>query len=130
MTFVVLAYSPFAKQIIYCLYYYDRFILAHPDQCNKIDIFSPGNGEQQDVDWTRAFETVQDDDSEHQPLARAQVSEIVLQVGDLLYLPTFWIHYGVSLNTNHQCSAPSGVSLEHEDDMIDCGFDVEQLYPQ
>jgi hypothetical protein len=41
-----------------------------------------------------------------------------------LYLPTAWFHFIVSLNTNYQCNARSGVSLEHRRIIQDCGFDV------
>ena len=81
------------------------------------------------VDWTTIAQEAANDsssDSEDRPITRVRANEVVLQAGDLLYLPTYWFHYMVSLNTNYQCQASSGTSFEHEEHIIDCGFGLDE----
>ena len=41
---------------------------------------------------------------------------MILEPGDALYIPSFWLHYIVSLGTNFQCNARSAHSeVSHED---------------
>jgi len=37
-----------------------------------------------------------------------QAHEVVQQPGDFLYLPTYYLHYIVSLEQNYQCNTRSG----------------------
>lgn len=53
---------------------------------------------------------------------QARSSEVVLQAGDVLYLPTNWFHSIVSLDTSLQCNARSGVTQETIGIIRDCGF--------
>ena len=53
---------------------------------------------------------------------QARSSEVVLQAGDVLYLPTNWFHFIVSLDTSWQCNARSGVTQETMGYIRDCGF--------
>jgi len=48
--------------------------------------------------------------------------QVVLQAGDVLYLPTNYFHHIVSLNTNLQCNARSGVTQHYMKEIKDCGF--------
>lgn len=100
-----------------------RYILAHPDQCSNMELNPKGhsNARHSRIDWSRAHELL---DKTSQPITKAKVNEVVLQAGDLLYLPTYWFHYIVSLNTNYQCNSRSGVSLENSQHIMDCGFDA------
>jgi ribosomal protein L16 Arg81 hydroxylase len=54
--------------------------------------------------------------------AQANANEVILQPGDVLYLPTHWFHYIVSLELNFQCNARSGLGHEYDDVMNECGF--------
>ena len=40
----------------------------------------------------------------------------------MLYIPSFWLHYIVSLGTNFQCNARSGHSEVSHEDVKGCGF--------
>ena len=61
------------------------------------------------VDWS-------DPDYDKFPnFGKARVNEIVLQAGDVLYLPKNWFHYIISIDRNYQCNIRSGsrVTREH-----------------
>jgi len=45
-----------------------------------------------------------------------------LTPGDYLFVPTYWIHYIVSLNVNFQCNTRSGVYSGYNKPIRDCGF--------
>lgn len=49
-------------------------------------------------------------------------NEVVLQAGDVLYLPQAWFHFIVSLSLNFQCNTRSGHSNNYVSPIHDCGF--------
>ena len=49
-------------------------------------------------------------------------NEVIMQPGDMMYLPTYWIHYIISLNVNFQCNTRSGRTSHFDKDIHDCGF--------
>jgi len=82
-----------------------RYILAHPDQCTPLYLLPKGHpsGRHSAVDWSNPdWEAFPD-------FAGARANEIVMQAGDVLYLPTFWFHYIISLEINFQCNTRSGI---------------------
>eukprot|EP00536_Pseudo-nitzschia_multiseries_P009000 jgi/Psemu1/306224/fgenesh1_kg.241_\ len=52
----------------------------------------------------------------------AKSTEVILEAGDVLYLPSYWFHYIVSLDTNMQCNTRSGKDDRDDAIMTDCGF--------
>lgn len=81
--------------------------MAHPlERHTQVDWFSP--------------DLIKFPNFEH-----AHANEVVLQAGDIMYLPTYWFHHIVSLSLNYQCNVRSGHSLDYDQDIYDCGF----LYP-
>jgi len=95
-----------------------RYILSHPDQCENLCLYPKGHpsGRHSAVDWAHP------DWDEFRHFRDARVNEVVLQAGDVLYLPTAWFHYIISLNLNFQCNTRSGVSNEYWPYIHDCGF--------
>merc|ERR1711957_633346 len=82
-----------------------RYVLAHPDQCHKMALFPPHHPSRRHsaADWANNTSWEQsgfDGD--------ALVNEVVLQAGDVLYLPTHWFHFIISLTTSYQCNTRSG----------------------
>ena len=95
-----------------------RYILAHPNQCKNMALLPIGHpsGRHSAVDWS-------DPDFEKFPQFRdVMANEVVLQPGDVLYLPTMWFHYIISLNTNMQCNTRSGKTNDYEKFARTCGF--------
>lgn len=95
-----------------------RYILSHPNECENLCLYPRGHpsARHSAVDWS-------DPDLEEFPLfKKAKGNEIVLQAGDVLYLPTEWFHYIISLETNFQCNTRSGSSIEYKKLIHKCGF--------
>ena len=95
-----------------------RYILAHPSQCNNMNLLPRGHpsARHSAVDWS-------DPDLEAFPtFAKAHVNEVVMQPGDVLYLPTNWFHYIVSLELNMQCNTRSGGETIYREEIRECGF--------
>jgi hypothetical protein len=95
-----------------------RYILAHPNQCEHMHLYPMGHpsGRHSAVDWSKP-------DLEAFPkFAQAKANEVVLQPGQVLYLPTDWFHFIVSLELTFQCNSRSGVGDEYKELMQQCGF--------
>jgi len=95
-----------------------RYILAHPNQCSNMNLLPRGHpsARHSAVDWSNpdleTFPTFKD----------AEVNEVVMQPGDVLYLPTNWFHYIISLELNMQCNTRSGGEKIYRDEITECGF--------
>mmetsp|Transcript_15651 Transcript_15651/g.18188 ORF Transcript_15651/g.18188 Transcript_15651/m.18188 type:complete len:516 (+) Transcript_15651:104-1651(+) len=95
-----------------------RYILSSPKQCPHLGLYprSHPSGRHSAIDWTNP-------DLEAFPeFKNAFGNEVVLQAGDVLYLPTHWFHFIVSLNLNWQCNARSGITDEYYKIIKACGF--------
>jgi len=95
-----------------------RYILSHPNQCPLLSLLPKGHpsARHSAVDWC-------DPDLEKYPeFAQADGNEVVLQAGDVLYLPTNWFHFIVSLNLNFQCNTRSGTTPDYFKPIRKCGF--------
>jgi hypothetical protein len=95
-----------------------RYILSHPNQCENLHLYRKGHpsARHSAVDWSKP-------DLEAFPLFKqAMGNEIVMQPGQVLYLPTNWFHYIVSLELNFQCNTRSGISQHYMAPMRQCGF--------
>jgi len=105
-----------------------RYILAHPQECSKMALYPVNHpsGRHSAIDWISYTEDA-DQKRRFPQFAKAQLSEVVLQAGDALYLPTFWFHFIVSLNVNYQCNARSGMTYENVKYIDDCGFKLPRI---
>lgn len=68
------------------------------------------------IDWSNP------DLQSYPQFGQARVNEIVLQAGDVMYLPTEWFHYIISLELNFQCNIRSGRSDDYDSFIDECGF--------
>jgi len=95
-----------------------RYILAHPDQCENLNLFPKGHpsARHSSVDWSNP------DYKKFPSFKQTEVNEVVMQAGDVLYLPTHWFHTIISLELNFQCNTRSGLSLQYADAIGQCGF--------
>lgn len=96
-----------------------RYILAHPSQCINMELYPPGHPS---VRHTRINWSDPKSWSDGKNFAKGMVNEVVLQAGDGLYLPTYWLHFIVSLTLNYQCNARSGITYEYKHHVTRCGF--------
>jgi hypothetical protein len=97
-----------------------RYILSHPNQCPKLSMLPKDHpsGRHSDVDWSNPYEKL----GMYPEFSEAMGNEVVLLPGDMLYLPTMWFHYIVSLdNINIQCNTRSGTTHHYLPDIVNCG---------
>lgn len=99
-----------------------RYLLGHPRNCPSMYLYPPKHPLERHtrLDWTSADESY--DKAEFPAFTNTTINEVVLQAGDVLYLPTYWFHYIISLTVNYQCNTRSGYSVEYDQIIYDCGF--------
>lgn len=96
-----------------------RYILASPDQCEKAYLLPKGHpsGRHSQIDWSRPVNT-----TKFPSFYDLLAVEIIIEPGDVLYIPHYWIHYIVSLGTNYQCNSRSGRNMVGTRALRKCGF--------
>lgn len=95
-----------------------RYILSHPNQCENLALLPKEHesARHSEIDYANP-------DVERFPeVANAKANEVVLEAGHVLYLPTHWFHYIVSLDLNFQCNTRSGITHDYHKFIKDCGF--------
>ena len=55
-------------------------------------------------------------------LYNADATEVVLAMGEVLYLPSYWFHYIISQDASIQCNSRSGESVKGKEDVHKCGY--------
>jgi ribosomal protein L16 Arg81 hydroxylase len=101
-----------------------RYILSHPSECSNLALLPHGRPSERHsaIDFSNPF-TAENKKKYPNFFSKAKANEIVLEAGDSLYLPTYWMHYIVSLNNfNYQCNARSGMTHELDHYIKECGF--------
>lgn len=95
-----------------------RWILNSPDQCEHMHLLPKNHpsGRHSEVDWSKP------DYDRFPNFHKLHANELIVRAGDVLYLPTAWFHYIISLNTNYQCNTRSGVTSESQKYIKKCGF--------
>jgi len=93
-----------------------RYILQSPDQCSKLNLLPAGHpsARHSTLNWSHPEE-----------LHHVSGSEIVLQPGQVLYLPTYWFHTIVSLDTSYQCNTRTASDIKDRAIVRDCGFWIQ-----
>ncbi|KAG7355470.1 cupin-like domain containing protein [Nitzschia inconspicua] len=100
-----------------------RYILSHPRYCKNMALFPLGHpsGRHSQINWTNV--AFSNDWEDTYPEFRDSMSnEVILQSGDVLYLPTNWFHFIVSLSVNYQCNTRSGRTTHYDPTIRECGF--------
>jgi hypothetical protein len=95
-----------------------RWVLVSPDQCNNMYLYPQGHpsARHSSVDWSNP------DYEKFPKFKEMKANEVILQPGDVVYLPTYWFHYIVSLNINAQCNTRSGMTETYLQYIQKCGF--------
>ena len=95
-----------------------RWIMTHPKYCADMYMLplNHPSGRHSEMDWSQL------DIDRYPNFARVRGFEVILQPGDVLFVPTYWIHYIVSLNVNYQCNTRSETTLENRAHISKCGF--------
>ena len=97
---------------------------AHPDQCEGMTLHGEDHpsSRQSKMNWAEVSHATAD--TLPAAFRDAKINEVVLQAGDVLYLPTYWFHMVISLGLNYQCNARSGATYENLPHMEKCGFSL------
>jgi len=95
-----------------------RYIIGKPSNCKDMSLYPQAHPFERHskVDWEAPNITA------YPSFQNVNVSEVVLQAADILYLPTYWFHHIISLSKNYQCNVRSGHTLEYDQEIYDCGF--------
>jgi hypothetical protein len=96
-----------------------RYLLLPPEECSKLELFPRGHpsARHSQVLWSNLSAVLQ-----HPQLANARATEVVLSMGEIMYLPSFWFHYIVSQDASIQCNCRSGESEQGKPAIEKCGF--------
>jgi hypothetical protein len=107
-----------------------RYILSPPRECSKLGIATArGNAIFRHsllnfghLDFLNDM-VMDEDDADMSPLERewltsagqAQAVDTVLKAGEVLYIPSHWFHYVISLQKSAQCNVRSGIDVQGDD---------------
>lgn len=92
-----------------------RYVLNPPSQCSHLHMLKSGpSARHASFDWS--------DPNNIDKLDPATGLDVVIEAGDVLYVPAFWFHYIVSLTKNIQCNTRSGTPPDDVDHIRNCGF--------
>ena len=106
------------RNAIAVMYGQRRYILSHPNQCANVALLP----EHHPSARHSAVDYAQPDLQTYPEFANAEGNEVVLQPGQVLFLPAYWFHYIVSLGMNYQCNTRSGNNKKHLEPIKACGF--------
>ena len=101
-----------------------RYLLGHPKNCPNMYLHEQKHPLERhtQIDWSRVTSDTQDLRNRFPNFHLTSINEVVLQPGDVLYLPTYWFHHIISLTTNYQCNTRSGYNVKYDQIIYDCGF--------
>lgn len=95
-----------------------RWILSQPRECAHAYLRPPGDpsARHSAVNWAAP-------DLETYPAFSDMTgTEVLLTPGDVLFVPSFWIHFIASLGFSAQCNSRSGRDLQGLEEVQACGF--------
>ena len=98
-----------------------RYLLGRPKNCQNMYLYDQKHPLERhtSINWSTPVETI----AEKFPnFHLTTMNEVVLQPGDVLYLPTYWFHHIISLTINYQCNTRNGYDVKYDQTIYDCGF--------
>eukprot|EP00047_Mylnosiga_fluctuans_P005861 m.243163 g.243163 ORF g.243163 m.243163 type:complete len:738 (-) comp14187_c0_seq1:217-2430(-) len=106
------------RNFVACLKGKRRYIILPPSACDQVYLYPRDHpeGRHSEKDWSKP------DWNDAPLLAQAPAAQVILRPGDVLYLPSYWFHYIVTLETSAQCNTRSGDAVRGAADIRKCGF--------
>jgi len=106
------------RNMIAVLKGHKRYVLMAPKQCKNIYLLLKGHpsGRHSEVDWSDV------DEAKFPKFFDSEATETIVSEGEVLYVPSHWIHYPISLDVSVQCNCRSGNVQKHLKDVQKCGF--------
>mmetsp|Transcript_70329 Transcript_70329/g.196740 ORF Transcript_70329/g.196740 Transcript_70329/m.196740 type:complete len:252 (-) Transcript_70329:297-1052(-) len=98
-----------------------RYVILPPSACEDLELLGPGDPSTRHAsfDWA---DTQERERRRNAGFCSSPATEIVLKKGEILYLPSYWFHYIISLDKSVQCNMRSGRGHEGEGYISRCGF--------
>ena len=102
-----------------------RYILNPPSECKKVSIITDKKHpsyRHSNIDWSNMDVAMQ------HGFDKVKTIDTVVHEGEVLYIPSFWLHYIISLKYSIQCNSRSGIppSDVGKKDIEEClGGDLE-----
>eukprot|EP00937_MAST-01D_sp_MAST-1D-sp2_P005724 g5724.t1 len=96
-----------------------RYILLSPSECGALSLLPRGHpsARHSSIDWRSAAAYNAD-----AAFRKARAVQTVVREGEVLYIPSFWFHAPVSLETTVQCNTRSGKAHKGQEAVQRCGF--------
>lgn len=94
-----------------------RWIMAHPSECKHLHLLEKDSvsSRHSQVDWSNP------DYEKYPQFIHAKANELIMQPGEVLFVPAFWFHFIASLNVNFQCNCRAGRGRAHQSTIHKCG---------
>jgi hypothetical protein len=96
-----------------------RYVIQPPTACENLHLYPRGHpsARHSELTWSDLSQLRSNPD-----LYNSQATEVILAMGEMLYLPSYWFHYIISQDASVQCNCRSGQSIEGRDAITQCGF--------
>jgi hypothetical protein len=107
-----------------------RYILVPPSECPSLKIITDNKHpsfRHSTLDWSAATS----DASMLSSFQKVKAIDTIVKTGEVLYMPSYWFHYIVSLEQNIQCNSRSGSPPKRQglEDIEKCiGFPVKEEF--
>ena len=98
-----------------------RYVIQPPSACEALELLRPGDPSTRHAsfDWADPQER---ESRREKAFCMSPATQVILSAGEVLYLPSYWFHYIVSLDKSVQCNMRSGRGREGEGHIRKCGF--------
>lgn len=96
-----------------------RYVLQPPRACPMLHLLPRGHpsARHSSLQWSNMTEIRSNRDLYDSP-----ATEVMLAMGEVLYIPSYWFHYIVSHDASIQCNTRSGNGKPGRKDIEECGF--------
>jgi len=96
-----------------------RYVILPPRSCDSLELLdrTHPSARHASFDWADPGELRK---RAAGPFCAARATEVVLTEGQVMYLPSFWFHYIVSLDRTVQCNSRAGSSDDGEAEITAC----------
>jgi hypothetical protein len=100
-----------------------RYVISPPSSCKCQGLLTSGQSARHtSFNWS-------DTSALPENARNCPAAEVALTAGEVLYLPSYWYHHIVSLDTSIQCNLRSGFTIRDDikQFLTDCGFGPSRL---
>ncbi|KAH7462457.1 hypothetical protein KRP22_004878 [Phytophthora ramorum] len=99
-----------------------RYVISPPSSCKCQGLMTKGQSQRHtSFNWS-------DTSALPENARNCPAAEVALTAGEVLYLPSYWYHHIVSLDTSIQCNLRSGFTIRDDTKQFitECGFNIRK----